>query len=51
MVWLFILLLVLIIAPEVLIMLFAIIMAIVLSFFELLFKIFGVGHEKDDEKQ
>lgn len=49
MIWLFILLLILIIAPEVLILLFAIAMAIVLSFFELIGKIFGVEHKKEDK--
>jgi hypothetical protein len=47
--WLLILLFILIIAPEVIILLFAIAMAIVVGFFEILFKIFGIEHEKDDK--
>jgi hypothetical protein len=49
MIWLLILLIILIIAPEVIILLFAIAMAIIVGVFELLGKIFGVEHEKDDK--
>jgi hypothetical protein len=49
MIWLLILLIILIISPEAIILLFAIAMAIVVSFFELIGKIFGVEHEKDDK--
>ena len=51
MIWLIILLLILIIAPEVIFLMGAMIIMVIVGIFEMLFHVLGIDHDKDNEKR
>jgi disulfide bond formation protein DsbB len=51
MIWVVILLVILLIAPDVIILLGAMIMMAIIGMFELLMHIFGIEHDKEDEER